>query len=623
MLSTINFRKGITVSQAQDMSDQLTQFLGDYAAQHISDISLGCTGSFPLFRDNQKASKSDLARVDSIVLPIALCILGITVRSYRHIFVAGVNLACTLLLGFSIMLPISAKIAINPFGPSIMMSLGIAVSFDYSLFMLARFREERFVLRRSKECAVFQMLSASGHVVFLSGVTLVTTFLLLLAFPQNFLVSVGWCCSMAIISSILVNMSLTPSLLLAFESLSHFDPYPTPKSFFCYVSPSRIEALSTPTAASAAPSEGVVSKRSVWFRISHAATSHSYLILLLTLGATAPFLWLLLKMAPVSDDTLIYLQGSPSLNSLNLLRQSFDEGVLNPYKIVAITSPGAVLTAGYFALESQLIRTLLDTQGEFMAARSVAALSFFDSKNVSLATSLAYLNPGSPLYSTDDAGAYRAVASRAVTADRSATLITLTLTLPPDSNRAAGFVTAVRSLLDSFSQSQPVSGVAVQLYLVGGYTVTMDTQAALYKLVPLEIGMVVVIVVAILCVSFGSLALVVRLIFTMCISLCWTYGMLVLVYQPGPAQDAFERSTPSLANSTGIYWIIPPMTFSILVGLALDYDIFLISRVVEFRRMVRATMETRTHAHAHPTFERARTKNTIGNSQKHTFTRDF
>jgi RND superfamily putative drug exporter len=36
---------------------------------------------------------------------------------------------------------------------------------------------------------------------------------------------------------------------------------------------------------------------------------------------------------------------------------------------------------------------------------------------------------------------------------------------------------------------------------------------------------------------------------------------------------------------TGIYWIIPIMSFSILVGLALDYDIFLMSRVVEFRHL--------------------------------------
>ena len=34
-----------------------------------------------------------------------------------------------------------------------------------------------------------------------------------------------------------------------------------------------------------------------------------------------------------------------------------------------------------------------------------------------------------------------------------------------------------------------------------------------------------------------------------------------------------------------MYWIIPVMSFSILTGLALDYDILLLSRVVEYRRV--------------------------------------
>ena len=40
------------------------------------------------------------------------------------------------------------------------------------------------------------------------------------------------------------------------------------------------------------------------------------------------------------------------------------------------------------------------------------------------------------------------------------------------------------------------------------------------------------------------------------------------------------------APLSGVYYIIPIMSMSILIGLALDYDIFLMSRVVEFRRMV-------------------------------------
>jgi uncharacterized membrane protein YdfJ with MMPL/SSD domain len=34
---------------------------------------------------------------------------------------------------------------------------------------------------------------------------------------------------------------------------------------------------------------------------------------------------------------------------------------------------------------------------------------------------------------------------------------------------------------------------------------------------------------------------------------------------------------------SGLYWLTPVMSFSILVGLGLDYDIFLYSRIYEYR----------------------------------------
>lgn len=41
--------------------------------------------------------------------------------------------------------------------------------------------------------------------------------------------------------------------------------------------------------------------------------------------------------------------------------------------------------------------------------------------------------------------------------------------------------------------------------------------------------------------------------------------------------------TRCLGDSGGISWLPPVMCFSIIVGLGLDYDVFLISRVFEFR----------------------------------------
>jgi predicted RND superfamily exporter protein len=123
------------------------------------------------------------------------------------------------------------------------------------------------------------------------------------------------------------------------------------------------------------------------------------------------------------------------------------------------------------------------------------------------------------------------------------------------------------------------------------------------------VGLTCLIIVVVVGGSFLSVGIVVRLLVTTGISLVWTFGLAVLIYQPGDAQNFFARQTPSLLSSSGLYWIIPLMSFTILVGecafwvmrskatsarrlassrnagLALDYDIFLLSRAVEYRQM--------------------------------------
>ena len=142
-----------------------------------------------------------------------------------------------------------------------------------------------------------------------------------------------------------------------------------------------------------------------------------------------------------------------------------------------------------------------------------------------------------------------------------------------------------RALIAAFPARDPPAALPrVELHLLGGYTTTMDVQEALYTVVPVVVAVTVISVVAMVGTSFGSVSLALRLVVTTGVSLAWTYGLLVLVYQPGPAQDAFAVVSPTLRASSSIYWIIPVMSFSILTGLALDYDIFIVSRVIEFRR---------------------------------------
>lgn len=618
MISTVTMRKGAELKDVTDMVKELLEVV-----HHLSyhDIDVGLTGIFPLFGEMQEATESNFAMIDGIALPVCIIILGLNLRSYKHMAVALANLGVTLMLSFAIILPISNAVDINPFSPSIMMSLGIAVCFDYSLFMLNRFREAVILEGFGTEDAVLSALQSAGHVVVLSGTTLLATFLLLLIFPQNFLQSVGWACSSVVLSAIVVNMSVTPLLLLYFKCLTSFEALPPcltrrqPNNSCCKRSPksekrsipledvvpepashsstTSAETNSVPTAttntttASAAPVRRVRVEepnqkpgRSCWFRISYAVTKHPWIALFLALAATAGFAERWLAMIVTSDDTILFLQGSHTLDTLGKMRENFDEGMLDPFSMVITTKSGAensVLTQEYFTEENALLNSIVATQSRYVAPKSFTALSMFAARNVTFMEALGYLSEGSPVYNSTTAASYRLSVGSLMNKRRSASLVRISTIVHPKSQEIVPFIDGVRAKLKS------LDGILV-VHLFGAYSSDYDVQNALYEITPFLYASTILILLLIVGASFQSVMISLRLAITIIMSLAWTYGLMTMVYQPGPAQTAFAVIGPSLIKSTGVYWIIPIMSFSILVGLALDYDIFLMSRVVEFRR---------------------------------------
>jgi uncharacterized membrane protein YdfJ with MMPL/SSD domain len=120
IVTTLSFFKGTNLPGIQGVAEDCLKFADD---RTTTDITVGCTGIYTLFQQISDESKHDLGTIDGIVLPIAIVILALNYQSYRHMLVALINLGCTLLLAFSLMIPVSQSININPFAASIMMSL--------------------------------------------------------------------------------------------------------------------------------------------------------------------------------------------------------------------------------------------------------------------------------------------------------------------------------------------------------------------------------------------------------------------------------------------------------------------------------------------------------------------
>jgi len=96
-----------------------------------------------------------------------------------------------------------------------MISIAIATSIDYSLFLLSRFREE-IERGRRPVAAVELMMGAAGHTVLVSGTTLSLCFAGVATFPIGMLTTMGVGAGATTVLSMIVNLTLTPSCLLTF-----------------------------------------------------------------------------------------------------------------------------------------------------------------------------------------------------------------------------------------------------------------------------------------------------------------------------------------------------------------------------------------------------------------------
>eukprot|EP01083_Nonionella_stella_P265644 899615_1 len=123
-----------------DLNDECKYIAKKYGN---NKISMSMTGESALIKAMNAESRKDVTKKDTLTIPIALCVLALIIRSWRLMFIPLLTFGTSICTSFAIMRPFAEYVLdVNPFCPSIMMSVTIAMSIDYSLFLLSRYREE-------------------------------------------------------------------------------------------------------------------------------------------------------------------------------------------------------------------------------------------------------------------------------------------------------------------------------------------------------------------------------------------------------------------------------------------------------------------------------------------------
>ena len=508
-----------------------TTVLADTLQLDAPGLRLRWTGEAALNHDIRAVGQSSADTAELRALPLTLAVLMIVFGSVTAALLpllAGL-LAIPLALGVATLL--SGHWQISALLVNVVTMIGLALSIDYSLLVVHRFRQARAAGLAPQDAAV-ETAHRAGHTVVLSGLAVAVGFAALLAVPLIELRSVAIGGLLITIVAVLVATTLLPGVLSWLGDRTELG---------------RIR----PRFASAASGR-------LWSRWGGFVAKHPVAILLVaglpvvTLAMEAPRLKLELPRGDWMPS------GTDSAEAIDDLRGMGRGGVIDSLRIVLVTPHGTTVldSSGWRALER--LTTYLVDEPRIERVTSLNRLAGGD------AVGAGVLNLMPEKYS-------RALISE----DRRATLIEVTPSRQLESFEVSLLVRNLKS-----KEADALTGLAGTRILIGGLPeFEVEYEDAVTASFPAVVGLVLVGTLLTLMVCLRSVLIPLKALVLNLLSVAAGFGAIVILFQ-----DGLGAGLLGLAGPTGaVYPVIPALVFCAVFGLSMDYEIFLVASVAEHR----------------------------------------
>jgi RND superfamily putative drug exporter len=532
-----------------DVQHDITHYLRDYIKElSITKFDVYVTGMSELAVDTNESIERDMARIDSIVIPLVFLALLILLRNWRYFPITMAPIVMTILLSFGFLerYIVLTGASVQSFVPSVIISIVLGVGVDYNLFLLTRFREER-MKGKSVEKSTQVMMNYAGHTVFTSGLTLTISLAGLALFPVTVLSSVGIAITVAILILLAINLTFTPALLLLFGSW--------------------IQKSDTSKSSEKADDP---KKSRKWYRIGKFATKYNFAVLAIILLLTLPLSFQLLNTTPNSETSFFAPRGSDSEKGFEVLQEYFGPGSIGAVQLIVVPQLVDVWNENVFtSIHSFIEETIEQTSVD---AFSISSHTWLNGSKIEHQVAKASITQASPAYNLPQAALYRQYSSGYVSPMQDlAALIEIILPVDPSSPQASSILADMKGIARTvFSNFD---------FGFTGLTATSSSSIdATFDLFALMILIVIIGIYALVGVMFKAVFLPARLIATIGLTISFIYGAATVVFE----YDTFLNDIfPMLDNISVTFWMVPVMSFSIILGLGIDYDIFTIERIKE------------------------------------------
>ncbi|MCI4365705.1 MAG: MMPL family transporter [Thermoplasmata archaeon] len=513
-------------------------------------ISYVQTGAGPLDLFTQVAVNSSLALVLPLTVGLLLVISMIYFRSPLTplLTFAGLSIALILALGGTILI---GKLvgAVDTTSITLEEVFVLGVGTDYSIFLVARYREE-LIRGTDPDEAIVQSVAWAGQSVATSGSTAIIATLALTFSGVSLLAQWGSVLSLAILITILLSLTLVPAFL---KLLGRRIFWPTTGRRF-----DRHAARVT---------EGVQKETTYFYRVGRLTQRRAGRVVLTILLVSVPLV-LVAFQVPLAYDFYGQLPtGHPATDGLQSLYSHFGPGFAAPsYALVTFAAP---LVVGNHTNGTEFADlAVLTSRAE--NATGIAAVS--SPVGVDGAPLSEWLNlSGLPIASQKNLlGALDGF----VGVDGKTVLVTLQPSSTGLSSSAVSAVRSVQSTFGGFAASHPeVTGLSYGGGAPGiGDLADQTSTATLILLVAVTVGLLVVLVAVL-----RTWIIAVMAIATIGLSITWAWAITYLVFQ--------------LLLGFPLFFYVRTILFLLILGLGIDYNIFVLSRVREERVRGRSASE--------------------------------
>ena len=496
-------------------------------------VKLELTGEIPLNFDIRKASADDVQRGESLVIPATLALLlvafGSLIAALIPLAVGELAIATTLAIaGF-----LAQRWHLSILVQNLATMLGLGLGIDYALLMVSRFREAISAGHDGPAASVLAARQA-GHTLLISASTVAIGFLALLTVPISEIRSIGITGILVAGMSVLLTNTLVPTVLALLGPRIDFGRLPfTPK-------------LDAHRAAR-------TGRR--WRHWGEMIVAHPWIAIFV---AGAPLL-LLASQARRLDTSLPrgnwLPQSAESVQALDALQRMDRGGVVEALRvIVELPDSIAQTDAGWNAVDRLTKRLASDPRSYRVI--SITTLADGNRSNVSDLS--------------------RETHRTFLSGDGRAALLEV---LPASSVSLRGQVNWVRELRKTGAPA--LTGDPAATLLVGGIpALNADYETIIRERLPSVLALVVGgTLLALLC-GFRSIFAALKAIALNLFSVAASFGALVVVFQQGHG----SRFLGVPGGTGSVFPLVPIVTFAIVFGLSMDYEVFLVARVLEARR---------------------------------------